>query len=98
MGAKLRTGILLFASLAILLFAFGAQRLLSLNYAERVAEQLDERSRSAIAELRQHVYLEQEIQPEMLRDLGHWIDKASDVLLTDIAVYSPAGELIATSR
>ena len=97
-GAKLRTGILLFASLAILLFAFGAQRLLSDNYAERVAEQLDERSRSAIAELRQHVYLEQEIRPEMLRDLGHWIDKASDVLLTDIAVYSPAGELIATSR
>ena len=98
LSAKLRAGILLFAAIAILLFAFGAQRLLSGNYAERIAEQLDERSRSAIAELRQHVHLEDVIRPGMERDLDYWTDMASDVLLTDIAAYSPGGELIATSR
>lgn len=97
-SAKLRSGILLFAAMAIVLFAFGAQRLLSGNYAERVAEQLDERSRSAIAELRQHVHLEDVIRPGMERDLDYWTDMASDVLLTDIAAYSPGGELMATSR
>jgi two-component system nitrogen regulation sensor histidine kinase NtrY len=98
LSAKLRAGILLFAGIAIVLFAFGAQRLLSGNYADRVAEQLDERSRSAIAELRQHVHLEDIIRPDMRRDLDYWTDLASEVLLTDIAAYSPEGELIATSR
>jgi two-component system nitrogen regulation sensor histidine kinase NtrY len=98
LSAKLRAGILLFAGIAIVLFAFGAQRLLSGNYGDRVADQLNERSRSAIAELRQHVHLEDVIRPDMQRDLDYWTDLASDVLLTDIAAYSPGGELIATSR
>ncbi|MBL0044661.1 MAG: HAMP domain-containing protein [Flavobacteriales bacterium] len=86
-GAKLRTGILLFASLAILLFAFGAQRLLSLNYAERVAEQLDERSRSAYRRTTPtRLPRAGNTARNVAGDLGHWIDKASDVLLTDIAV------------
>ena len=97
-GGKLRTGILLFAGLAIVLFAFGAQRLLGTDHAAHVTEQLDERSRSAVAELRQHTRLEAAIRPDMQRDLDHWIDKASAVLLTDIAAYSPSGELIGTSR
>ncbi len=97
-GGKLRTGILLFAGTAIVLFAFGAQRLLRTDHAAHVTEQLDERSRSAVAELRQHTRLEATIRPDMRRDLDHWIDKASAVLLTDIAAYAPSGELIGTSR
>ncbi len=98
LSAKLRAGIMLFAGIAIVLFAFGAQRLLGRNYADRVAEQLNERSRSAIAELRHHVHLEDVLRPDMRRDLDYWTDMASDVLLTDISAYSPSGELIATSR
>ncbi|MBL7984352.1 MAG: hypothetical protein JNM91_05105, partial [Flavobacteriales bacterium] len=97
-GGKLRTGILLFATLAILLFAFGTQRLLRKDHSDHLEEQLDERARSAVAELRQHTRLEETIRPEMERDLDHWVDKASAVLLTDIALYSPKGELIGTSR
>ncbi|MBP7514296.1 MAG: HAMP domain-containing protein [Flavobacteriales bacterium] len=98
LSAKLRAGIMLFAGIAIVLFAFGAQRLLGMNYADRVAQQLNERSRSAIAELRHHVHLEDVLRPDMRRDLDYWTDMASDVLLTDISAYSPSGELIATSR
>ncbi len=96
--AKLRAGILLFAGIALVLFAFGAQRLLRRNYADHAAQQIDERSRSAIADLRRHVHLEQDIAPNMLRDLDHWIDDASEVLLTDLSLYSPEGMMIATSR
>ncbi len=95
---KLRAGILLFASIALLLFAFGTQRLLGRHYSERSAEQLDERSRSAIASLRQHVHAESEIRPELVRDVGRWLDAAGTSLLTDLSLYSPEGSILATTR
>ncbi len=95
---KLRAGILLFASIALLLFAFGTQRLLGRHYSERSAEQLDERSRSAIASLRQHVHAESEIRPELVRDVGRWLDGAGTALLTDLSLYSPEGSILATTR
>jgi two-component system, NtrC family, nitrogen regulation sensor histidine kinase NtrY len=98
LSAKLRAGILAFAGLALLLFAFGSQRLLRDHYAQRSEELLEERMRSAIADLRQHVHLESTIAPEQLHDLDHWVDDASTILLTDLSIYSPSGRLWATSR
>ncbi len=95
---KLRAGILLFASIALILFAFGTQRLLGRHYSERSAEQLDERSRSAIASLRQYVHAESEIRPELVRDVGRWLDGAGTALLTDLSLYSPEGSILATTR
>lgn len=97
-ATKLRAGILLMACIAIALFAFGARHLLATDLDTRTSQQLDERSRSAIAELRQHVHADADIAPALYADVDHWLDKTSGVLLTDITAYAPDGQLMATSR
>lgn len=97
-SGKLRIGILAVTVLGTLLFAAGSQWLLSAEIAARITSQLDDRSRSAVAELRQHVRAETAIDNTMRSDLDHWLDKAAQVLLTDITAYGPDGTLLATSR
>lgn len=95
---KLRAGILLLACIAVVLFAVGSQRLLDDDISARTKEQLDERSRSALAELRRRTHAEPRITPAMFPDIDRWIDRAATVLLTDITAWTPEGGLMATSR
>jgi len=97
-AGKLRAGILLLACIAVALFAAGAQRLFDDGISARTGEQLDERSRSALAELRRRTHAEPRVTPAMFTDIDRWIDRAATVLLTDITAYTPGGRLMATSR
>ena len=98
LSTKLRAGVLALAAIAIALFALGAQRLIGNDLEAATEQALDERSRSAVAELRRALRLETEITTPMLRDVDHLLDDASTVLRTDLSLFGPDGQLLATSR
>jgi len=98
LGAKLRIGVLALAAIAMALFAFGARRLIQRDLSAATDQAMDERSRSAVAELRRMLRLETELTPAMLRDVEHLVDDASTVLRTDLTLFGSEGQLLATSR
>ncbi len=98
LATKVRNGVLVFAGVALLMFAFGTQRTIGERIEEHTRQQLDERARSAVAEMRQHIHGETRIAPEQYNDVDHWLDDASTILLTDLTLYTPEGSLLATSR
>lgn len=98
LAVKVRSGVLAFAGIALLMFTYGTQRTIGDHIEEHTRQQLDESARSAIAEMRQHIHGETRIAPEQYADIDHWLDDASNILLTDLTLYTPEGGLMATSR
>jgi|688.fasta_scaffold05925_9 signal transduction histidine kinase len=98
LSGKLRTGVLFFAGLSLLLFALGTQRLLNSHYEDHTNELLEERTRSAGVELHDKLRGEAVLSGKMGPYLNHLLSKLSNVFFTDITLYAPEGALLATSR
>ncbi len=98
LSGKLRAGVLFFAALGLVLFAIGTQRLLNAHYDQHTNELLEERTRSAGVELHDKLRAEGTLAPRMGPYLDHVLSKLSNVVFTDITLYSPQGMLLATSR
>ncbi|MBP6643073.1 MAG: GHKL domain-containing protein [Flavobacteriales bacterium] len=97
-AAKVRTALLLFAVVGLLVFAYGAQHLLTTQYAQRIEAKGLEKARSAHVELQQRLDGRSALTSERSRYLEHLLAQLSNVLFTDIALYDLHGRLLASSR
>ncbi|MBS1582921.1 MAG: sensor histidine kinase [Bacteroidetes bacterium] len=95
---KVRVGVMLFAIISLVLFAYGTQHLLDSRTAQRSGRALNERTRGALIELRQTLRGEPALTPAMAPYLDHLLSKLSNVFFTDLTLYTPDGLLLATSR
>ncbi|HEY0976203.1 MAG TPA: HAMP domain-containing sensor histidine kinase [Flavobacteriales bacterium] len=98
LGAKLRTGILLFAATSLVLFAIGTRNALDTRSEQRSTRAMKDRSRGVITELRQTLHAEGGLTPSMTPYLDHLLTRFSNVFYTDLSLYAPDGSLLATSR
>jgi len=97
-AAKVRTALLLFTIVGLLVFAYGAQHLLTTQYAQRTEAKGLEKARSAHMELQQKLDGRSALTSERSRYLEHLLAQLSNALFTDIAVYDLHGRLLASSR
>ena len=81
-----------------LVFAYGAQHLLTTQYAQRIEAKGLEKARSAHVELQQRLDGRSALTSERSRYLEHLLAQLSNVLFTDIALYDLHGRLLASSR
>jgi signal transduction histidine kinase len=97
-SAKVRLGVASFAIASLLLFAFGMRQMMELRREQRGTSLLDERTRGALAELRQTLRGEGALTLNMAPYLDHLLGNLSNVFFTDLTLYAPNGLLLATSR
>ena len=97
-GGKVRMGVAGFAIISLLLFAYGMRQLLDARRDQRGARTMDERSRGVLAELRQTLRGEGTLNASMAPYLDHLLAHLSNVFFTDLTLYAPNGEMLATSR
>ena len=97
-AAKVRTALLLFTVVGLLVFAYGAQHLLTTQYAQRIEAKSLEKARTAHVELQQKLDGRSALTSERSRYLEHLLAQLSNALFTDVAVYDLHGRLLASSR
>ncbi len=97
-STKVRLGMVGLAIAGLLLFTFGMRRLTGVRQEQRSSRILDERTRGALAMLRQALHGEDALVPAMGPYLDHLLVRLSDVFFTDLSLYAPDGQLLATSR
>ena len=97
-GGKVRLGVAGFAIISLLLFAYGMHQLLDARRNQRSGRTMDERSRGVLAELRQTLRGEGALNGSVAPYLDHLLANLSNVFFTDLTLYAPNGEMLATSR
>ncbi len=97
-GTKVRAALVLFAITGLLFFATGTQRLLTRQFTQRAETASLEKARSVRLELQRRLGDERITGAANTAYLEHLLGQLSNTYFTDITVYAPDGEVLASSR
>lgn len=97
-GSKLQLFLVSFILFSVVLFGIGTSRYISLQYQRKNRSAISEKMRSVITELEGKLVAYNSLEPELKEYITYYLIKFSNVFYSDINLYSPNGDLIATSR